>query len=609
MGSAVPAWTAPRSATPRCWPSAGSAKGVGRVREPPLPRPGRPGRTSRRPPATPSPPRWSGPATWRPGPDGSVLVDISSFLTRDAIGIADPEAGRPGALQAGRRPHPGRPGGGRRPSPRTWSSRPARPSPSTSPGGPRPATSRRMPRMPPSPSTTASSSCRKPGFVAAPFDPRSGAFDPSSPTTPRRWTRTMVQRLANRFRLEKTDPTAAALDASRSRSSSTSTAPRPSRSAPPCWRARPGGPRPSSAAGYIDAYRVELLPEGADPLDVRYNVINWVNRATRGWSYGQSVADPRTGEIVKGSVLLGSLRVRQDMLIFEGLVGADHDRRRAGPTIRQRRARPHPPAGGARGRPRHRPAAQFRGQHPGSRLGDGLSGAADRDHGRRPARLQRRLWRRHGRLGPFAIDQVYGDAGAYRCARPRSRPAWRGCGSCPTPTARVGGDAQPWGSLWDNGSDPVEELDHIHEDPPHRPRPFRPAQPAQGSAVNDLRRRLVPIYLFTAIRWMRSPSSWAGSTTAIRSWATDAKRRRRFPRRPSAPRWRPWRDPEPGRTGPARAVARPAGGAAVGRGRSPERHRGVQGAGGPRLRSGRGRRCRRRRDAGRPVRARSGSIA
>src|SRR3546814_11384572 len=52
-------------------------------------------------------------------------------------------------------------------------------------------------------------------------------------------------------------------------------------------------------------------------------MVNWVNRATRGWSYGQAIEDPRTGEIVRGSVLLGSLRVRQDMLIFEGLVGAD----------------------------------------------------------------------------------------------------------------------------------------------------------------------------------------------------------------------------------------------------------------------------------------------
>jgi hypothetical protein len=65
---------------------------------------------------------------------------------------------------------------------------------------------------------------------------------------------------------------------------------------------------------------VEMLPEGADMLDLRYNVIQWVHRATRGWSYGVSVADPRTGEIIKGHVTLGSLRVRQDYLIAEGLL-------------------------------------------------------------------------------------------------------------------------------------------------------------------------------------------------------------------------------------------------------------------------------------------------
>ncbi len=75
------------------------------------------------------------------------------------------------------------------------------------------------------------------------------------------------------------------------------------------------------AAGYRNAFRVEMLPEGADPLDVRYNVIQWVHRSTRGWSYGYSVIDPRTGEILKGHVSLGSLRVRQDYLIAEGLMG------------------------------------------------------------------------------------------------------------------------------------------------------------------------------------------------------------------------------------------------------------------------------------------------
>lgn len=73
-------------------------------------------------------------------------------------------------------------------------------------------------------------------------------------------------------------------------------------------------------AGYKDGFRVELMPEGADPADVRYNVITWVHRATRGWSYGNAVTDPRTGQIIRGSVTLGSQRVRQDILIAEALL-------------------------------------------------------------------------------------------------------------------------------------------------------------------------------------------------------------------------------------------------------------------------------------------------
>jgi hypothetical protein len=73
--------------------------------------------------------------------------------------------------------------------------------------------------------------------------------------------------------------------------------------------------------GYKDAFRVEILPEDADPMDIRYNVINWVHRSTRGWSYGMTVTDPRTGEIIKGHVSLGSLRIRQDFMIAMGLMG------------------------------------------------------------------------------------------------------------------------------------------------------------------------------------------------------------------------------------------------------------------------------------------------
>ncbi len=74
------------------------------------------------------------------------------------------------------------------------------------------------------------------------------------------------------------------------------------------------------AIGYSNGFQVKMLPEGADPLDVRYNVIQWVHRSTRGWSYGGSISDPRTGEIIKGHVSLGSLRIRQDFLIAQALI-------------------------------------------------------------------------------------------------------------------------------------------------------------------------------------------------------------------------------------------------------------------------------------------------
>ncbi len=89
------------------------------------------------------------------------------------------------------------------------------------------------------------------------------------------------------------------------------------------------------AAGYKNAFRVELLPEGADMMDLRYNVIQWVHRATRGWSYGAGVIDPRTGEIIKGQVTLGSLRVRQDYLIAEALLAPYEKGKPVSPKIEQ----------------------------------------------------------------------------------------------------------------------------------------------------------------------------------------------------------------------------------------------------------------------------------
>ncbi len=87
------------------------------------------------------------------------------------------------------------------------------------------------------------------------------------------------------------------------------------------------------AAGYKDGFKVEVMPEDADPMDVRYNTITWVHRSTRGWSYGSSITDPRTGEILKGHVSLGSLRVRQDYLIAEGVLAPYEDGKTVSPKM------------------------------------------------------------------------------------------------------------------------------------------------------------------------------------------------------------------------------------------------------------------------------------
>ena len=151
------------------------------------------------------------------------------------------------------------------------------------------------------------------------FDPRSSFinmsyFDYSTPVT-----ESIEKHFIIRHRLEKKDPGAAKSEAIK----------------PIVYYIDNGTPEPIrsallegaqwwnqafEAAGYINAFQVKILPEDADPMDVRYNMVNWVHRSTRGWSYGYAVTDPRTGEIIKGNVTLGSLRVRQDYLIASALL-------------------------------------------------------------------------------------------------------------------------------------------------------------------------------------------------------------------------------------------------------------------------------------------------
>ena len=160
------------------------------------------------------------------------------------------------------------------------------------------------------------------GYRPRPFDPRAGYFGVEFKNYAAPLDAPIDVRYIARHRLEKVDPSAP-----RSRVKKPivyyidNAAPEPVRSAllegVSWWQDA------FEKAGFIDAFQVKILPPGAHPLDVRYNVVQWVHRSTRGWSYGGGVIDPRTGEILKGHVTLGSLRVRQDRLIFEGLEGAE----------------------------------------------------------------------------------------------------------------------------------------------------------------------------------------------------------------------------------------------------------------------------------------------
>jgi hypothetical protein len=158
-----------------------------------------------------------------------------------------------------------------------------------------------------------------PGYQPRVFDPRSGFFDMSYRDYSVPINARMDQRFIVRHRLQKRDPAAAVSEPVK----------------PIVYYVDRGAPEPIrtalvegarwwsdafEAAGFKNAFRVDVLPEGADPMDIRYNMIQWVHRATRGWSYGEVVTDPRTGEIIKGQVTLGSLRARQDYRIAEALL-------------------------------------------------------------------------------------------------------------------------------------------------------------------------------------------------------------------------------------------------------------------------------------------------
>jgi hypothetical protein len=302
----------------------------------------------------------------------------------------------------------------------------------------------------------------EPGYRPREYDPRMGSLSIGFTDYAAPLDRPVERRWILRHRLEKVDPTAASspvrepivyyVDRA---------APEPVRSAlieGAGWWADA-----FAAAGFQDAFRVETLPEGVDPLDIRYNVIQWVHRATRGWSYGGAVIDPRTGEILQGHVTLGSLRIRQDRLLFEGLAGVsatgtgapDDPVRLALARIRQLAAHEvghtlglaHNFAGSALGR-----ASVMDYPAPLVTVND----AGGLDFSRAYA-VGVGAWDRAAIRWAYSEFPPGADEGAELDRIVRETLAG-GLVFLSDSDARPAGAAQPLASLWDNGSDPVAAL-------------------------------------------------------------------------------------------------------------------------------------------------------
>ena len=285
-------------------------------------------------------------------------------------------------------------------------------------------------------------------------------------------------------------------------------------------------------AGYPDAYRVEVLPADIHPLDARYNVVQWVHRQTRGWSYGGGLLDPRTGERLKGHVNLGSLRVRQDRMIFEGLLGAD----------KTDSGGPDDPVQLALARIR-----QLSAHEVGHSLGFAHNFAASTDgkasvmdYPAPDVRLvegELDVSNAYGvGLGAWdlaAADWLYGDhTEDERDAILRDAYA-SGLTYVADTDGRGVGTAHPDGSTWDNGADPVATLREVMAVRAHALERFGPGNLPPGRPQSDLQAALVPIYLYhryqTAaaaklIGGMRFDYGPAGSAQAAEFVAPDRQR-------------------------------------------------------------------------------------
>jgi hypothetical protein len=253
------------------------------------------------------------------------------------------------------------------------------------------------------------------------------------------------------------------------------------------------------AAGYKDAFQVKELPEGASSLDVRYNMIQWVHRSTRGWSYGSSVSDPRTGEIIKGHVSLGSLRVRQDFMIAQGIMNAygtddnNHDPMMQVALARLRQLSAHE-VGHTIGLA-HNFASSVNDRasvmdypHPIIDVRNGqvvTSDVYDVNIGE---------WDKRAILyGYQDFPDGVNEEAELRSIITETQKA--GLMYLSDSDSRPAGSPHPYAHLWDNGKDPVDELSRLNKVRAHALNNMGDATITTGTPYSELEKILVPVYL------------------------------------------------------------------------------------------------------------------
>ncbi|MCG7531404.1 zinc-dependent metalloprotease [Psychrobium sp. MM17-31] len=244
-------------------------------------------------------------------------------------------------------------------------------------------------------------------------------------------------------------------------------------------------------AGLHNAYEVKMLPADADPLDVRYNVIQWVHRSTRGWSYGSSVVDPRTGEILKGHVTLGSLRVKQDYLIASGLLAGQANSNQRAQEMALARIR------------------QLSAHEVGHTLGIAHNFAAstnDRasvmDYPHPLITLENNKIDVHDAYGvgmglwdDYTVAYGYGNLSDTQLKALRDKTMASGLKFISDSEARAASGSNPWAHLWDNGKYADQELSRLMKVRNKALANLDKSILDDSQAQSDLREALVPIYL------------------------------------------------------------------------------------------------------------------